>query len=218
MVMAVTGAGAVEPPSGSARPAASATSGASGAAQPAGDAAVWGEMPAGVRPVYIGIHGGTMPVSLLTAGDGSPMIAQVGLTGTDFLHFMRRGAAQQTASADQTPPLPPTPDETGPNQEPTADTGSETNTKEAELPAPAPRIAFPPVDSATLFLAGRAGDDVPVIYATGKAFERMSLVPENWAPFGLTEKPLSVEGEVKILTLPKRLPRRSRSAARRGQN
>ena len=43
----------------------------------------------------------------------------------------------------------------------------------------------------------------------------MSLVPDNWAPFGLTEKPLSVEGEVKILTLPKRLPRRGRGAPRR---
>ena len=34
--------------------------------------AVWGEMPAGAKTTYIGIHGGTVPVSLLTAGDGSP--------------------------------------------------------------------------------------------------------------------------------------------------
>lgn len=205
-------AGAAGPPSGPARSA------ASGAA--AEDEAVWGEMPAGARPVYIGIHGGTVPVSLLTAGDGSPMIAQVGLTGTDFLHFMRRGVAQQAASAGQTPAsLSPVAD-AGPDREPAADNGKdETGDQEgAGLPAATPRIALPPGDSATLFLAGRAGDDVPVIYATGKAFERMSLVPDNWAPFGLTEKPLSVEGEVKILTLPKRLPRRGRSAPRRAQN
>ena len=40
-------------------------------------------MPAGAKTTYIGIHGGTVPVSLLTAGDGSPMIALVGLTGSD---------------------------------------------------------------------------------------------------------------------------------------
>lgn len=51
--------------------------------------AVWGEMPAGAKTTYIGIHGGTVPVSLLTAGDGSPMIALVGLTGSDFLNFLR---------------------------------------------------------------------------------------------------------------------------------
>ena len=46
-------------------------------------------MPAGAKTTYIGIHGGTVPVSLLTAGDGSPMIALVGLTGSDFLNFLR---------------------------------------------------------------------------------------------------------------------------------
>ena len=50
---------------------------------------VWGEMPAGAKTTYIGIHGGTVPVSLLTAGDGSPMIALVGLTGSAFLNFLR---------------------------------------------------------------------------------------------------------------------------------
>lgn len=205
-----------------AAPCAEAAELPSGATRPAADDVVWGEMPAGARPVYIGIHGGTVPVSLLTAGDGSPMIAQVGLTGTDFLHFMRRGASQQAPRADQTPPSPPsTPpalDHAGQNRETTADAGRDETDGKEEAGLPSPRIAFPPIDSATLFLAGRAGDGVPVIYATGKAFERLSLVPENWAPFGLTEKPLSVEGEVKILTLPKRLPRRSRNATRRGQN
>lgn len=220
--VSVSDAGAASP-AGSARPGATGASVVSGgAARPAADDVVWGEMPAGARPVYIGIHGGTVPVSLLTAGDGSPMIAQVGLTGTDFLHFMRRGASQQAARADQTPPPPPaTPpalDNAGQNQETAADPGKDEPDGKEEAGLPAPRIAFPPVDSATLFLAGRAGDGVPVIYATGKAFERLSLVPDNWAPFGLTEKPLSVEGEVKILTLPKRLPRRGRNATRRGQN
>ncbi|MEI3478111.1 MAG: hypothetical protein V8Q84_02230 [Bilophila sp.] len=44
----------------------------------------------------------------------------------------------------------------------------------------------------------------------------MSLVPANWAPFGLTEKALSVEGEVKVLTPPKKLPKKYQKKKRRG--
>lgn len=149
----------------------------------------WGEMPAGARSVYIGIHGGTVPVSLLTAGDGSPMIAQVGLTGTDFLHFMRRG----TAASDDTSLVPAA----------LPDSGSDSGLKNGQTDPPA-RL---PQNKATLLLAGRSQGDVPVIYATGRNFERLSLVPTNWAPFGLTETPLSLEGEVRILNQPRKLPR-----------
>ena len=68
--------------------------------------------------------------------------------------------------------------------------------------------------NATLALAGSPNGDIPVIYATGRAFERMSLVPENWAPFGLTEKALSVEGEIKVLATPKKMPRSQRKKRR----
>ncbi len=161
-----------------------------GAESPAQQANVWGEMPAGARSVYIGIHGGTVPVSLLTAGDGSPMIAQVGLTGTDFLHFMRRG----TASPDDMALIPVA----DPNSR--ANSGSESE----QTDPPVPRLTQ---NKATLLLAGRCQRDVPVIYATGRNFERLSLVPANWAPFGLTETPLSLEGEVRIINQPKKLPR-----------
>lgn len=193
-----------------------ARQGASGPAEEARDDVVWGEMPAGARPVYIGIHGGTVPVSLLTAGDGSPMIAQVGLTGTDFLHFMRHGASANSVVRARDDADPAAPRDAGHDEEKTPDSAAaEENGKGEKPPENTTRDSLAAGDGATLFLAGRAGDDVPVIYATGKAFERMSLVPANWAPFGLTEKPLSVEGEVKILTLPKRLPRRGRGAPRR---
>ncbi|MEG2139719.1 MAG: hypothetical protein RRY20_02895 [Bilophila sp.] len=235
------------------------------------DPVVWGEMPAGAKTAYIGIHGGTVPVSLLSAGDGSPMIAMVGLTGNDFLNFMRNNgklreepvlpefpapqfspepvlpALLPTSRADtvatQAPPLSsPTPDPCAPpvaapaappespaasvatatpptnlapptvSPEPaslpaasTAPLASEAQPTELAatvVPAPAPGV------NATLLLAGTSGGDIPVIYATGRAFERMSLIPENWAPFGLTEKALSLEGEVKILAAPKKMPRR----------
>lgn len=150
---------------------------------------VWNEMPAGARPVYIGIHGGTVPVSLLTAGDGSPMIAQVGLTGTDFLNFMRDGVPPSLVYQKQ-------------------HISEETQKKVISIP-------ILPRNGAKLLLAGQGGDDIPVIYATGRAFERLSLVPTNWAPFGLTEKPLSLEGEVKILNEPKKFPRSKRTRMRR---
>ena len=44
----------------------------------------WVVMPAGARPAYFGIHGGTMPVSLLVYGDGSSLVTFVGRTGNDF--------------------------------------------------------------------------------------------------------------------------------------
>ena len=49
----------------------------------------WVVMPAGARPAYMGIHGGTMPVSLLVAGDGASLFTFVGRTGNDFLEALR---------------------------------------------------------------------------------------------------------------------------------
>ena len=160
---------------------------------------VWGEMPAGARTTYIGIHGGTVPVSLLTAGDGSPMIALVGLTGSDFLHFLRSKGKMAEEPPAETPATPAAP-------------SGEAQTE--DLPATPPPV--PSESNATLLLAGSPSGDIPVIYATGRAFERMSLVPANWAPFGLTEKALSVEGEVKVLTPPKKLPKKYQKKKRRG--
>lgn len=149
----------------------------------------WADMPAGARKAYIGIHGGTVPVSLLAAGDGTPMIAQVGLTGSDFLNFMRsRGRPEAWSQADFL-------------------SGAETM---------ADHVVQPPVPghNATLLLAGTASGDVPVIYATGRSFEKMAIVPSNWAPFGLTEKPLSLEGAVKLPPKTEK-PARSRARSRR---
>ena len=202
--------------------------------------AVWGEMPAGAKTTYIGIHGGTVPVSLLTAGDGSPMIALVGLTGSDFLNFLRTNdrLQEEPLFADNTgiyapgahpsdisdsPVQPtaadvPTPHLTGNATQPI--TGNATqpmapseqavqqtaDNQPTELPATDP--AIPSESNATLLLAGSSSGDIPVNYATGRNFERLSLVPANWAPFGLTEKALSLEGEVKVLAPPMMMPKR----------
>ena len=181
---------------------------------------VWGEMPAGAKTTYIGIHGGTVPVSLLTAGDGSPMIALVGLTGSDFLHFLRsKGKVAEEPPATEPSAAPAAPQPAAlpaPSSNATLPQAAapSAEAQAEDLPATPPPV--PSESNATLLLAGSPSGDIPVIYATGRAFERMSLVPTNWAPFGLTEKALSVEGEVKVLTPPKKLPKRYQKKKRRG--
>lgn len=49
----------------------------------------WVFMPAGAKSSYLGIHGGTMPVSLLVADDGESLLTFVGRTGNDFLEALR---------------------------------------------------------------------------------------------------------------------------------
>ena len=51
----------------------------------------WVSMPAGARCAYLGIHGGTVPVSLLATSTGNSLISFVGQTGNDFLELLRRG-------------------------------------------------------------------------------------------------------------------------------
>lgn len=50
----------------------------------------WTVMPAGAKPSYMGIHGGTMPVSLLVSDDGSSLFTFVGRTGNDFMEVLKK--------------------------------------------------------------------------------------------------------------------------------
>lgn len=50
----------------------------------------WVSLPAGAKSAYMGINGGTMPVSLLVSGDGASLVTFVGKTGNDFLDVLRR--------------------------------------------------------------------------------------------------------------------------------
>lgn len=50
----------------------------------------WEKMPEGGKSAYLGIHGGTMPISLLVSGDGEALLTFVGRTGNDFLNVLRR--------------------------------------------------------------------------------------------------------------------------------
>lgn len=146
-----------------------------------GPASPWVNMPAGARVTYIGIHGGTVPVSLLTDKDGTSMVTFVGQTGNDFLRVLLR--------SDSSENIPAT------SMEPAAKLKVET------LPGPvqglsSPDRALPPSGNATVLQAETAVGNIPVIYVTGKGFARMDLPDTQWLPFGLSEKPLQLEGQV----------------------
>lgn len=119
----------------------------------------WTSMPAGGRPAYMGIQGGTMPVSLLVAGNGEALLTFVGRTGNDFLEVLK--------ATDL--PLPSLLNATRAHSSP--------------LPLPA---------NCGLF-AGNATASLPVIALSG---ERLAGHQDKLQPFGLSDQPLCIEGEI----------------------
>lgn len=69
----------------------------------------WVKMPAGGRSAYIGINGGTVPVSILTSRDGSTMVTLVGRTGNDFLETLGRAESGLSRQAGGVVPPPTDP-------------------------------------------------------------------------------------------------------------
>lgn len=139
--------------------------------QPPSDAdAGWTVMPAGARPAFFGIHGGTMPVSLLVYGDGSSLVTFVGRTGNDFMEVLRRSDTVMPSLFAS---------------------GSRRGS----------RAGAPSANATTVLMAGTGADSLPVFNLSGEGFSRMAE-PGELQPFGLSDKPLSIEGEV---TRPPRL-------------
>lgn len=124
----------------------------------------WVTMPAGARAAYMGIHGGTMPVSLLVSDDGSSLLTFVGRTGNDFLEVLRRTDVRMPSLLNAT----------------AARNGAGSR----------------PSDGGTVLMAGSAASSMPVIYLTGEGFARAAPSPGQLQPFGLSDKPLSIEGQV----------------------
>lgn len=147
----------------------------------AGPTTPWVSIPAGARVTYIGIHGGTVPVSLLTDRDGTSMVTFVGQTGNDFLRILLRNGSEQVNTVS--PAL----------QEALAQVRDDSN---AALRMPTARTTPPPASNATVLTAETAVGNIPVIYVTGKGFARMDQPGGQWLPFGLSEKPLQLEGQV----------------------
>lgn len=165
----------------------------------------WSTMPSGARPAYIGIHGGTVPVSLLTSKGGSTMIALVGETGSDFLRVLRGSnastpveVAPQVAQASELPASPAT--------------ASATATVAHEGVPPATALPDPGANGTLLFAATASGN-VPVIYTTGRSFEDMDITSTKWTPFGLDEQTVKAETQTSVPKAKKAKSAKQRKAA-----
>lgn len=133
---------------------------------PGGGGEPWTVLPEGARPAYMGIHGGTMPVSLLVADGGACLLSFVGCTGNDFLETLRRTPSSGVQKAP--PPM---------GQHP---------------------------EDFSLF-AGNATSSLPVISLSG---DILSGLGSQLQPFGLSDEPLSIEGQTGRPELfPARAPR-----------
>jgi len=144
-------------------------------------------MPAGARAAYIGIHGGTVPVSLLTSRDGTHLVALVGQTGNDFLRTLKVApgtvGAPPALHGEEAADLAPLP----------------------LRPAAAPAAtSFRRTANSTLLMAGTAVGAMPVIYATGHSFASLNQLYTDSLLFGISENSLLLEGAVKAPRLAKK--------------
>lgn len=121
----------------------------------------WQVMPEGARPTYIGIHGGTVPVSLLVSPDGSSLVSFVGRTGNDFLEILHRSDVRMPSLLNNA-------------------TGKVSSGHPAT----------------TVLLAGHDDRRIMVFYIIGDGATRTAFPMSELEPFGLSRKPLSVEGSV----------------------
>lgn len=119
----------------------------------------WTAMPAGARSTYLGIHGGTVPVSLLVSRDGMSLVSFVGQTGNDFLELLRRA--------------------------------------DVRLPSLLSSI-LGSSHGGSMLLAGRAQRSMPVLYVLGDRLAAMPHGLQGLQPFGLSDKPLSIEGNISL--------------------
>lgn len=122
----------------------------------------WAVMPAGARTAFFGLHGGTMPVSLLVTRDGTSLVTFVGRTGNDFMEILRRS--------------------------------------EHSLPtffrAGRGAVTGPSANATTVLMAGSSSGSLPVFNIPGEGLWRVAA-PDQLQPFGLSDTPLSIEGEVR---------------------
>ncbi|MDR1777476.1 MAG: hypothetical protein LBR31_06580 [Desulfovibrio sp.] len=140
-------------------------------------------MPAGARPAYMGIHGGTMPVSLLVAADGASLLGFVGRTGNDFLDMLR------SLKLPFFPNLT-LPGNTREQEERKTGAQSGSSDKISDIPD---KGALPAANG--LYAVGNSMTSLPVIHVNG-GFDALPFALEQLLPFGFSDKPLVIEGDI----------------------
>lgn len=129
----------------------------------------WVIMPAGARSAYIGIHGGTVPVSLLTTSEGTSLVTFVGRTGNDFLDLLHRADLRIPSLLNAT---------------------AAGNSRNEQLARALKG------DANSSLMAGSPTSRLPVVYLTGEHFARLGAGTESLQPFGFSSSPLSIEGKI----------------------
>jgi hypothetical protein len=160
-------------------------------------------MPAGARAAYIGIHGGTVPVSLLTSRDGTHMVALVGETGNDFLRTLKVDPGTQGALPAPASGAQPSPD---------GEEHAEFTSLLPQASAGSAQPSFRRAVNATQLMAGTAVGAMPVIYATGHSFASLHSLYTDSLLFGISEHSPLLEGAVKA---PPKTAKDARTAKRR---
>ncbi len=130
----------------------------------------WVVMPAGAKQAYIGIHGGTVPVSLLATSEGTSLVSFVGRTGNDFLELLHREDMRMPSLLNGTSP----------------------HASDGTTPRKIDLAGF----RVRHLMAGSASKSLPVIYLNGDTLAKLSSNLDALKPFGLSDTPLSIEGEV----------------------
>ncbi|MDR3358560.1 MAG: hypothetical protein LBN96_06890 [Desulfovibrio sp.] len=153
------------------------------AADPVADDRGWTIMPAGARPAYMGIHGGTMPVSLLVVADGSSLLGFVGRTGNDFLDVLRSTKVSFFSGL---------PFNGNADKESAVNSGEAAKYRE-NIAGISDRGTSGGINS--VFVTGNGLTSLPVIQI-GSGLAALPFTTEQLLPFGFSDKPLSIEGDV----------------------
>ncbi len=135
----------------------------------------WVSMPAGARSAYLGIHGGTVPVSLLVTNTGKSLVSFVGQTGNDFLALLRKAELRLPSFLNNA-----------------------TESREGESLISSPKA---------LVSAGSTDYSLPVIKLPDDNLLSLSSRPGLLQPFGFSDRPLGIEGDVTMPRSDSLLPR-----------
>ena len=164
----------------------------------------WIKLESGSRQAYVGIHGGTAPLSLMRSSDGV-LFAYTGQTGNDFLHVLKGGNASRQAAdhSGQSAPAPGQKKEAGAKHAVPASQEAERRHESANKPSAGPDVPAGPnaqsapasktgpaasANKATSAKAGSAGTGQPpakgevLVFASGEAKD----ASDGYKPFGLT--------------------------------
>ncbi|MDO5535984.1 MAG: hypothetical protein Q4F72_00435 [Desulfovibrionaceae bacterium] len=136
----------------------------------------WVGMPAGARSAYLGIHGGTVPVSLLVTSTGTSLISFVGQTGNDFLALLRKAELRLPSFLNNA-----------------------TDPRGGALPGGS--------GAREHITAGTPMFSLPVIPVSDESVFKLAATPGMLQPFGLSDTPLVIEGDVTMPSTEGRHPR-----------